>query len=853
MKKYILFAVVATLAATAAAEAQSDTPYAGYVYPAGGQIGSTFEVTVGGVNLDNPTEIHCTGEGIEFEILGHLRPINQGAYKELQNELYALINRQRQGEELTPEELARMDELYSLVATFDIRKSSIPAEAETVKLRVTIASDAEPGNRELRLQAENGLTNPLVYQVGESPEFSEMSVRDFVTQRNEEELRGARGKLQESDEKEDPGATPITTEPEVPSDISVPSVVNGQIPPGDYDLYRFQAASGQKLVLNAHARRLIPYVSDGVPGWFQATLTIYDAEGNEVAHNDDFRFHPDPVIYFEVPETGDYILEIRDSIYRGRESFVYRIEIGETAFVTSVFPLGGPAGTAQTVELRGWNLPVIELAVPPLEPGVTAVAAEYATFLPEGAPYAVGDLSEVMEQGANNEPSSADRVNLPVIVNGRISRSGDIDVFVFDADAGTEIVADVQARRLGSPLDSVLKLTSAGGEQLAIADDWYRPTEGLITHHADARLSVTLPDDGVYYLHIADAQHKGGAEYAYRLRIEGRKPDFELRAVPSSVNLRPGMTVPFKVHALRQNGFDGDINVAAELPQGFGIRGGLIPAGLDAVQMTLTAPLDPHEPLIRMTMSGSAIVDGAKVVRPVVPAQDLMQAFYYRHLVPFEELLALAAGDSNGFEASVELEDTLQIPIGGTLRVNAHIPRNSFYGPVKLMLLDPAEGIVIGDYTLDPRHCEIIFRSYADAVEIGQRGNLVVQAISKKGVETIKGKEQRKPEYVLLTALPAMPFEIVANDGYAIEATASGNGSVYPTYVTVEAGSDLTVRISPEDGFRLDTLTVDGVPVAAAKRYTFRNVTADHALAATFAPDPVNLMYLPAALSRMIW
>ena len=416
MKKSILFAAVAILAATATARAQSDSPYAGYVYPAGGQIGSTFEVTVGGVNLEDTTYAHCTGGGIDFEILGYYRPINQGAYKELQNELYALINRQKDGEELTPEELARMDELYGLVATFDVRKASIAAEAETVKLRVTIDADADPGNRELRLQAENGLTNPLIYQVGESPEFSEMSVRDFVSQRNEEELRGAAGKLEESDEKEDPGATPITTEPEVPSDISVPSVVNGQIPPGDYDLYRFHAASGQKLVLNAHARRLIPYVSDGVPGWFQATLTIYDAEGNEAAYNDDYRFHPDPVIYFEVPETGDYILEIRDSVYRGRESFVYRIEIGETPFVTSVFPMGGPAGTARTVELRGWNLPVTELAVPPLEPGVTAVAAEFATFLPEGAPYAVGDLPEVMEQGANNEPSSAERVDVPVIV-----------------------------------------------------------------------------------------------------------------------------------------------------------------------------------------------------------------------------------------------------------------------------------------------------------------------------------------------------------------------------------------------------------------------------------------------------
>ena len=50
-------------------------------------------------------------------------------------------------------------------------------------------------------------------------------------------------------------------------------------------------------------------------------------------------------------------VEIRDSIYRGREDFVYRVTLGELPFVTSIFPLGGPAGTQTTVELTGWNLP----------------------------------------------------------------------------------------------------------------------------------------------------------------------------------------------------------------------------------------------------------------------------------------------------------------------------------------------------------------------------------------------------------------------------------------------------------------------------------------------------------------
>ena len=180
-------------------------------------------------------------------------------------------------------------------------------------------------------------------------------------------------------------------------------------------------------------------------------------------------------------------------------------------------------------------------------------------------------------------------VSLPVIVNGRIDQPGDVDVYAFAATAGTELVADVNARRLGSPLDSVIKLTTADGEQIAFADDWYNKTEGLLTHHADARIEMVLPADGTYYLHIADAQHRGGRAYAYRLRLEARKPDFELRAVPPSLNLRQDSTAAFTVYALRQHGFTNDITISATaLPTGLILSGGVIPGDRESVQMTLT-------------------------------------------------------------------------------------------------------------------------------------------------------------------------------------------------------------------------------------------------------------------------
>ena len=103
--------------------------------------------------------------------------------------------------------------------------------------------------------------------------------------------------------------------------------------PGDVDRFRFTAEKGQKLVIETHARSLIPYLSDAVPGWFQATLSLYDNKGNEVAFVDDYRFNPDPVMFYEIPKSGEFELKICDSIYRGREDFVYRVAISWPASV----------------------------------------------------------------------------------------------------------------------------------------------------------------------------------------------------------------------------------------------------------------------------------------------------------------------------------------------------------------------------------------------------------------------------------------------------------------------------------------------------------------------------------------
>ena len=162
-----------------------------------------------------------------------------------------------------------------------------------------------------------------------------------------------------------------------------------------------------------------------MPGWFEAVLTIYDAKGKELASDERFHFKPDPVIHFEVPRDGEYTVEIHDSIFRGREDFVYRMAIGELPFVTGIFPLGGKLGEKTSVTLTGWNLPEKTLSHDNSEIGITSLNGNFFNAVP----FAVDDLPECSEREPNDSVETAQAVNLPVIINGHISQPGRARVF----------------------------------------------------------------------------------------------------------------------------------------------------------------------------------------------------------------------------------------------------------------------------------------------------------------------------------------------------------------------------------------------------------------------------------------
>ena len=484
------------------------------------------------------------------------------------------------------------------------------SDAKSVHLSVGIAPGAELGEHDLRIMSQNGVSNRARFLVGQLPEITE-------TEPNSDFAHAQR----------------------LPA---LPVLVNGRIDQNDRDYFRFAAKAGQTLVCEVQARAIVPYIADAVPGWFDPILTLYDGNGKALQTVDDFRFNPDPVLFFTVPKDGEYVLALWDVLYRGRSDFVYRLSLGALPYLTHVFPLGGQRNTTVHVEMHGVNLPESAHDYPfSADPNPRRFLSVTSNGWRSNPLFlAAGDLPEILETEPNDSRQQAQRVTPPVTINGRIQKSGDVDWFLFSAKTGDKLTMEVLARRLGSPLDSVLTLYNAKGDELMENDDTQDPAEPLLVHHADSFLSYTIPSTGDYYLRIRDAEQKGGDEYAYRLTIAPPQPDFTLRATPDNPGAGQGDCAMLTVEALRTGGFNGEIPLTIQgLPAGCEVRGAVIQANQGETSFTITIPPGAPIAVSPLVITGSAAVDNKPVVRWASAAEAVMQAFATTHNVSTKELL----------------------------------------------------------------------------------------------------------------------------------------------------------------------------------------------------------------------
>ena len=155
---------------------------------------------------------------------------------------------------------------------------------------------------------------------------------------------------------------------------------------------------------------------------------------------------------------ASYYIRIADYQRSGRAGHTYRIVAGEFSLVLGAFPLGLRKGSTGEIALRGYHLPP-QLKV---EGKLSGESDDSLVLRPEHAfnqvRLAVGAEPEIQQQGG--------AIPVPVTVNGKLATRGAENRYRFQARKGEELVFEVNARRLGSEIDSFLEVLDANGNSI---------------------------------------------------------------------------------------------------------------------------------------------------------------------------------------------------------------------------------------------------------------------------------------------------------------------------------------------------------------------------------------------------
>lgn len=435
----------------------------------------------------------------------------------------------------------------SLPATFTLlapEHAGPMDEGRTATFLVEPSGDLVVGAYPIRVETPDGISNIQLLAVGTFPEYLEDESRP--------------GALVDSNDT-------IETAQPLPS---APLTLNGALQGPERDVFRIQAKSGEKQVFEVEARRLGSAIDP--------VLEILDASGKTLARSEDAPLLGlDARVAVTFPRDGYYYVVIHDSRYSTQAANFYRLKIGSYPYPQEIFPLGGRRGELLQASLGPQKISV-DLR------NVDKNTRQVFVNLPDSAvlpiPFAVGDDPEITAP-------IADSLAVPVTINGRLSRPGEVDRYKVPVTAGQPLAFRIQARELGtSKLMAVITVFDEKGKMLArsgdepLADDVYNVNQSRTA--GDPMLRVKAPEGSSnVVVTVEDLALRGGANYAYRLNVESVAQDFRVILNTAYLNVPAGGSVMLPVTVLRQ-GYDGEVQLrVSNAPQGLRVEGGYVVAG----------------------------------------------------------------------------------------------------------------------------------------------------------------------------------------------------------------------------------------------------------------------------------
>ena len=472
-------------------------------------------------------------------------------------------------------------------------------------------------------------------------------------------------------------------------------------------------------------------------------------------------------------------------------------------------------------------------------PGVHGIRLATAQGISNLKLFAVDDLPSVAQARPNQAAAQAQALTLPVAVDGFVENLTR-DYYKFAVAAGQRVSFEILARRLGSPLDPMIRLLDPRGRELAYSDD----APGL---GSDSMLTYTFKEAGEYVLEVRDIRFQGNGGFQYRLRIG----DFPCVTAPYPMGIQRGVSaslafagptageaqaLPLNVPADASLAW---LNVAARSPNGKSSGFAVVSVGAgpeileaepnnDPAQATrfelgtgvgLNGRFDqpgdldrfifaakqgqhfvfsgvtrtqgsPSDLFLRMLKADGAEIASADDTGPGEGVIDFAAPADGDYTLVVEDLHR-RGGPEFAYRISVApyqdtftisaTADTLNIPAGGVAIVTINTIRGKFGGPINLTLLDAPEGVVATPAQIGPGMTTTTMTiTCAPTVAAGKVYPVRIAGVSQLG--------------------PAPPTQVVATVTDAQKAAFSGLPTPPPAFSTLVA-----VGVSPAPLFTIKT------------------------------------------------
>ena len=509
-------------------------PQAVYIFPVGGQQGSTVEVTIDGQTLADTYAVWTDCDELQASVMRIVE-----------------IDRQIWEKDYAP-------------------KVQLTQE---VTLKVKISRAAELGGHSLRLISPRGISNPMPFRVTSLLEPLIL----------EDESRAGSNKPIKGQAVEYP--------------VAINGRI-GRTLGGEVDYYSFDVDAGRELCFEVFfpslGDKMLLYLYKPSASWVDPHRLVRlafndDPISHERVDNGTVVTPEDLVVRARLKhrfaKPGRYLIAVKAFDDKGGPGFVYQLRIAPTPLNEVVksnraWPLAHPrsvewmerrfnrhlsASRLQEISLR-------TVLLPPEDPEFDHLKA--VTVYP-------------LSQDSQESQAGFPVVDLPAIVEGSIDHPGKTDHFRFRAEAGEALAFELETPRAKVPIFNPWVRILDQKQELVFSCIFNR-VEGnnvQLFRYFEPKMVYTFRQGGEYTVEIRDLTTRyAGPEFQYRVMIRPQVPHIgDLELDVDRVNLLQGKAKRLTVTADREEGFGGEIALSVEN----------LPAGVQAYP---TAVQDPYRP-----------------------------------------------------------------------------------------------------------------------------------------------------------------------------------------------------------------------------------------------------------------